>query len=129
MAAEHSTMKHHPCKLLGILLALAFGLSPRPGLAASYAPLDCAKASTAADKTICKTYSLGQDEARLATLFEVMTSLVAMGQRGDIIDRQQQWLAVREACRSNVTCLSQAYQSRIDELSQALDGLAKRGPF
>jgi uncharacterized protein len=122
-------MKHRLCKRLGILLALAFSLSPRPGLSASYAPLDCAKASTAADKAICKTYALGQDEARLATLFEVLTSLVAMGQRGDIIDRQQQWLSVREACGSNLNCLSHAYQSRIDELSQALDTLAKRGPF
>lgn len=122
-------MKHRLCKRLGILLALAFSLSPRPGLSASYAPLDCAKASTAADKAICKTYALGQDEARVATLFEVLTSLVAMGQRGDIIDRQQQWLSVREACGSNLNCLSHAYQSRIDELSQALDTLAKRGPF
>jgi uncharacterized protein len=65
----------------------------------------------------------------IATLFEVMTSLVAMGQRGDIIDRQQQWLAAREACRGNVTCVAQAYQSRIAELSQALDALVKRGPF
>jgi len=122
-------MKPRLCKPLGILLALAFGLSARPGLAASYAPLDCAKVSTAADKTICKTYALGQDEARLATLFEVLTSLVAMGQRGDIIDKQHQWLSTREACGSNVRCLSHAYQSRIGELSQALDTLAKRGPF
>jgi uncharacterized protein len=126
-------MKHRLCKPLGILpaflLVVAFGLSPQPSLAASYAPLDCAKASTAADATICKTYTLGQDEARLATLFGVLTSLVAMGQRGDIIDKQHQWLAVREACGSDATCLSHAYQTRIDELSQALDELAKRGPF
>lgn len=125
----NSIMKHRLCKRLGILLALALSLLPRLGLAASYAPLDCAKASTAADMTICKTYSLGQDEARLATLFEVLTSLVAMGQRGDIIDRQQRWLSAREACGSNVTCLSHAYQSRIDELSRALDAMVKRGPF
>ena len=122
-------MKQRLCKQLGIFSALAFSLSLHPGVAASYAPLDCTKASTAADKAICKTYSLGQDEARVATLFEVLTSLVAMGQRGDIIDRQQQWLSAREACGSNMTCLSHAYQSRIDELSQALDALVKRGPF
>ncbi|HVX78436.1 MAG TPA: hypothetical protein VHB49_20070 [Bradyrhizobium sp.] len=126
-------MKYRLCKrsgiLLVVLLVLAFGLSPRPGLAASYVPLDCAKASTAADATICRTYALGQDEARLATLFGVLTSLVAMGQRGDIIDRQHQWLSVREACGSDVACLSRAYRSRIDELSQSLDALAKRGPF
>ena len=122
-------MKHSRCKPLGILLAFALGLWPRFGLAASYAPLDCAKASTAAENTVCKTYALGQDEARLATLFGVLTSLVAMGQRSDIIDKQHQWLSVRNACGSNVTCLSHAYQARIDELSQALDTLAKRGPF
>jgi uncharacterized protein len=122
-------MKHRLCKPLGILLAFTLGLLPRLGLAASYAPLDCAKASTAAETTVCKTYALGPDEARLATLFGVLTSLVAMGQRGDIIDKQHQWISAREACGSNVTCLSRAYQSRIDELSQALDTLAKRGPF
>jgi uncharacterized protein len=122
-------MGHRLCKPLGILLAFALGLSPRLGLAAAYTPLDCAKASTASDKTICKKYALGQDEARLATLFEVLTSLVAMGERGDIIDKQLQWISVREACGRNVACLSQAYRSRIDELSQALDALAKRGPF
>src|SRR5262249_14477404 len=129
VAAAHSIMKHRLCKRLSILFVLAFSLSLRPSLAASYAPLDCAKAATAADKTICKTYALGHDQARLATRFEVMPSFVAMGQRGDIIDRQEQWLSAREACGSNVTCLSQAYQSRIDELSQALDALVKRGPF
>jgi uncharacterized protein len=122
-------MKHALCKPFGILLVIAFTLSARPGFAASYAPLDCAKASSAADTRICKSYALGQDEARLATLYEVLTSLVAMGQRGDIIDRQQQWLTTREACGSNVACLSHAYQSRIGELSQALDALVKRGPF
>ncbi len=122
-------MKHRLCKPLGILLAFALCLSPRLARAVPYAPLDCAKASSAADTTICKTYALGQDEARLATLLEVVTSLVAMGQRGDIMDKQQQWLAVREACRSDMACLSHAYQSRIDELSQAFKGVAKQGPF
>src|SRR6202034_943848 len=102
-------------------------LSPRLGLAASYAPLDCAKASTAAEAAVCKTYALGQDEARLATLFGVLTSLVAMGQRSDLIDAQRKWISTREACGGNVDCLSKTYETRIDELSQALDTLAKRG--
>jgi len=85
--------------------------------------------STAAETTVCKTYALGQDEARLATLFGVLTSLVAMGQRADLIDAQRKWISVREACASNTECLSQAYRTRINELSQTLDDLAKRGPF
>jgi|HubBroStandDraft_2_1064218.scaffolds.fasta_scaffold286125_1 uncharacterized protein len=122
-------MNFRHCKTSGILLASVLCLAPRPGHTASYAPLDCAKASTAAETTVCETYALGRDEARLATLFGVLTSLVAMGQRADIVDAQRRWISLREACGDSVDCLSLAYQTRINELSQALDGLAKRGPF
>jgi uncharacterized protein len=122
-------MNFHYGKTPGILLASLLCLAPRPGHAASYAPLDCAKASISAEIAVCKTYALGQDEARLATLFGVLTSLVAMGQRADIADAQRRWISVREACRTSVDCLSRVYETRINELSQALDDLAKRGPF
>jgi uncharacterized protein len=56
--------------------------------AADYAPLNCAAARTPTERTICRTYALGQLEARMATLYEWTTSLVAMGQRGDIQDGQ-----------------------------------------
>jgi uncharacterized protein len=122
-------MNFHYGKTPGILLVSVLCLAPRLGHAASYAPLDCAKASTSAETAVCKTYALGQDEARLATLFEVLTSFVAMGRRADIVDAQRRWISVREACGNNADCLSRAYQARINELSQALDDLAKRGPF
>jgi uncharacterized protein len=121
-------MNTHNLKQLAILLAV-FSFAPSVGHAASYAPLDCEKTSTAAETVICKSYALGQDEARMATLFGVLTALVAMGQRSDLIDKQRQWISTREACESKMKCLSQAYQTRINELSQALDTLAKRGPF
>lgn len=122
-------MNRQYSRLGGIVLMSALGLAPPAAHAASYAPLDCAKASTPTETAVCKSYALGQDEARLATLFGVLTSLVAMGQRGDIVDAQRRWLASRDACGSNAECLSRAYQARINELSGALDGLAKRGPF
>jgi uncharacterized protein len=121
-------MNFHHLKRLAILLAV-FSFAPSSGYAASYAPIDCAKTSTVAETAICNSYALGQNEARMATLFGVLTSLVAMGQRSDLIDTQRRWISVREACGGNVECLSQAYKTRIDELSQALDALAKRGPF
>jgi uncharacterized protein len=115
--------------LLGILLACAITFAPHVGRAAPYAPLDCKKAATPAEKTICGNYGLGQDEARLATLFSVLTSLVAMGQRADLTDAQRKWVSVRDACGSDAGCLARVYQARINELSQTLDALAKRGPF
>ena len=106
----------------------AFALSS-PAFAADYAPINCAAAASPAETTICKTYSLGQDEARMATLYGIATSLVAMGQRGDIGDAQRQWLKTRDACGSNVACLGNAYRTRIGELAKVIDAVASRGPF
>jgi uncharacterized protein len=97
--------------------------------AAEYAPLDCHKARSAADRTICDSYVLGQSEARMATLYSVATSLVAMGQRGDIQDAQTAWLRAREACGANKACLTGAYERRIAALQQVIAGIASRGPY
>jgi uncharacterized protein len=118
--------------LLAVVVASAAGM---PSLASSlafgadYAPLDCAKAQSPAEKTICKTYSLGQAEARMATLYAVTTSLVAMGQRGDIGDAQRQWLKTREACGRDIACLSKAYSDRIGQLNAVIANIASRGPY
>jgi uncharacterized protein len=122
-------MKSPLRKWLGLLLVSALGLAAGPGRAASYAPLDCAKATTAAEIAVCKSYALGQDEARLATLYGIVISLVAMGQKGDIVDSQRRWVAAREACASDAECLSRTYRTRIQELTRALDEVEKRGPF
>jgi uncharacterized protein len=116
-------------KQTGGLIAVAFLAVSAPARAADYAPIDCGKASLPAERAICSSYPLGQAEARMATLFGVVTSLVAMGQRGDIGDAQRQWLKQRDACGGDTACLARAYQSRIDALSAALDTIASHGPF
>jgi uncharacterized protein len=98
-------------------------------MAGDYAPLDCTKAKSAAEVTICKTYALGQAEARMATLYGIATSLVAMGQRGDIQDAQTQFLKARDACGHNVACLSRLYASRIGQLNDVIAAIASRGPY
>jgi uncharacterized protein len=97
--------------------------------AADYAPLDCAKASSAAEQTICSDYGLGQREARVATLFEITTSLVGMGQRGDIQDQQRAFLKERDACKSSIPCLRNAYEAREKQLEAVLAQIKQRGPF
>ena len=122
-------MIRHRHIVLAALLGSAVASAPCLGQQAPYAPIDCAKASNAAETAICGNYDLGQKEARLATLYGVLTSLVAMGQRGDINDAQRKWIAVRNACGSDTRCLAHAYQTRIGDLSKGFDALAKRGPF
>ncbi len=114
-------------------LMAAIGLcilgGPWPAIAADYAPLNCSKAKTAAEITICKTYALGQAEARMATLYSVATSLVAMGQRGDIGDAQAEFLKNRDGCGRNVACLAKVYTARIDQLNKVIAAIASRGPY
>lgn len=109
-----------------VILAVAM---PSTVFAGSYAPLDCTKAASPAETAICRSYTLGQAEARMATLFQVVTSLVAMGERGTIADAQRQWIARRNACGADGACLAGAYRDRIAALSAALDAIAARGPF
>jgi uncharacterized protein len=111
-----------------VMAAIAIGL-PNLAFAADYAPIDCAKAASAAERTICGNYALGQAEARMATLYGIAMSLVAMGQRGDIGDAQKQWLKTRDACGSSVGCLTRAYGSRIGQLSKVIGDIASRGPY
>ncbi|WP_413992994.1 lysozyme inhibitor LprI family protein [Labrys okinawensis] len=101
----------------------------QPAAAADYAPIDCAKASLPTEQTICRNYGLGQSEARMATLFGIVTSLVAMGQRGDIGDTQRQWLKARNQCGTDIACIAEAYKARILTLSTVMDGIASHGPF
>jgi len=116
-------------KQAGGLVAVSLFAASVQAQAADYAPIDCGKASSSAERTICRSYSLGQAEARMATLFGVVTSLVAMGQRADIGDAQRTWLKERNACGDDGACIARAYQSRIAALSANLDAIASHGPF
>jgi uncharacterized protein len=117
------------CCLRYTLWLCFLGLASSGAHASPYEPLDCSKGLTTAGKTICGNYTLGQVEARQATLFAALTSLVAMGQRADLIESQRRWIETREACRQDVKCLSTAYKMRIEDLTKMLDALAQRGPF
>jgi uncharacterized protein len=111
--------------ILGFAVAAAFTSAS----AADYAPLDCSKANEPSLFAICSNYSLGQAEARMATIFGIVTSLVAMGQRGDLIDTQRAWLAERDRCGDDTGCLSDAYARRIRQLNAVIADIASRGPY
>jgi uncharacterized protein len=98
-------------------------------LCAEYAPIDCTRAADPAQRAVCQNYSLGQAEARMATLYAIVTSLVPMGQRSNLMDQQRQWLRQRDACGGDNTCLANIYARRIGELNAAMADIASRGPF
>lgn len=117
-------MRHFSTGVAFVVLVACSGAE-----AADYAPLDCAKAVSPADKAVCSDYRLGQQEARMATLFEWATSFVGMGQRGTIQDAQRAFITAREACGSDIVCLGGAYAKRIAQLEAAMEDIKSRGPF
>lgn len=116
----------------GLHIALAAAALMGAGGAASaadYAPLDCTRAVSPAQKAICSDYRLGQQEARMATLFEWATSFVAMGQRDHIQDDQRAFIEARESCGADVACLGNGYAKRISALNAVMNDIKSRGPF
>lgn len=119
----------HACRTAAALamLCLAAGLMPlSPAAAASF---DCLKARSPDEKAVCVNRNLSDLDVRAATLYEVLTHLVAMGQRGQIEDQQHAFLAYRATCGSRVTCIRKVYDDHIAQLNAALQAIYARGPF
>lgn len=114
---------------LAVILIAMQALLSQAVSAAEYAPLNCAKADNQAQKIICSDYGLGQQEARMATLYSLATSLVAMGQRGTIQDEQRAFLKERDACGTSINCIRNIYGTRIRQLDAVMAGIIQRGPF
>ena len=115
------------CLFAAVAAATLF--APSGAEAGDYAPMNCAKAKSASEKTVCKDYGLGQLEARMATLYAVATSLVAMGQRGDMQGAQRDFLQERDNCGADAACIRKKYDARIADLQGTIDAIAARGPF
>lgn len=106
--------------LLGLLLCSG---------GASAASFDCAAAKAQDEKAVCSSLELNDLDVRMATLSEVATHLVAMGQRGVLQDQNQQFLKARAACKFNKVCIANAYEARIKALEAVLQSIYSRGPF
>lgn len=108
--------------LIGALLLLPVG-------GAGAASFDCKAAKGPDEQAVCVNRDLSDLDVRMATLYEVLTHLVAMGQRGDLQDQQRAFLAYRATCGSKVPCIRKVYDERIGQLNKGLQAIYARGPF
>tara|TARA_R110002020_G_scaffold36894_51_gene111094 strand:- start:400 stop:750 length:351 start_codon:yes stop_codon:yes gene_type:complete len=89
----------------------------------------CAKASQPDEKAVCDSRELANLDVKNATLYQVATSLVAMGERGNLQDQETAFLKTRAACGSSVSCIAAAYRANIAAIQSVLDGIYKNGPY
>lgn len=106
-----------------VLLALATG---SPGEAASF---DCRKATQADEFAICDSRQLSELDVKMATIYDIVLKLVGMGTRGAIQDEQRAWLAARQACGADRSCIRDLYEARIKTLMAEVDRIARGGPY
>ena len=92
---------------LGLIALLFTSLSYAAGF-------DCTKAKTATEKAICSTTSLSDLDEILVLSFN--KAVAGSADVKALKTTQQAWLKTREACASNVDCITKAYTSRISEL-------------
>ncbi len=96
-------------------IALLFTALAAP-LAAQAASFDCAKAAGSDERTICADRTLNDLDVQMATQYQFLRGLFAMGARGAMQDSQQAWLAKRQRCGGDSACLLKSYRTRIAEL-------------
>jgi len=92
-------------------------------------PINCAKATTPNEKTICSDPTLIQADTRMDTLYNVSLHFVAMGTRGDLQDQQPIWISQREACGTSKPCIRAAYKKRTAVFETIIKHVATFGPF
>jgi uncharacterized protein len=119
-------MRHPHFFLPSFLYAACLLLLPPKAFCA---PIDCAKAATPNEKTICSDPTLIQADARMDTLYNVSLHFVAMGTRGDLQDQQPVWIRQREACGTSKPCIRAAYKKRTAVFDAIIAHVATFGPF
>nr|WP_245515379.1 lysozyme inhibitor LprI family protein [Rhizobium deserti] len=94
--------------------------------AASAASFDCERADLAADeKVICDTRSLNDADVKMATTFDILTSLLPMGTRGTLQEEQSAWLKKRQACNGDAECIRASYAERLKQFEESYKGLSR----
>jgi uncharacterized protein len=104
--------------LSAVMLAALPALAPLS--IAHAASFDCdGKTLLPDERLICDTRALNDADVKMATTFELISGLLAMGSRGTLQDEQTAWLKTRQACGADAACLKTSYEDRLKQLDVA----------
>lgn len=110
-------------------LMVVLGVACLSVAARAASPIDCTKANSQTELTICGTPALLQADARMSAYYEIATQLVGMGVRGDLDDSQRAFPAVRNKCGTDKTCILAAYWKQTEPLEAVIATVKTHGPF
>ncbi len=104
---------------LALAASTLLALVPLPARAASY---DCARATSAVERTICANPRLSRLDEELASAFASMLGVVA--NPAALRERQREWMRERDAC-ADEHCLERLYIRRVAGLRAGTRPLAE----
>ncbi len=100
-------------------IAVVFvGLAATPAAAAAPS-FSCGGNLAPTEAVICSDDSLAALDRQLAAAYAKMYASFPAGERGTLTSVQKGWLAQRDACRTDKTCIRNAYQARLKQLGGA----------
>lgn len=104
---------------LGVAAFTVVGLTS--DLAAQTGPtFKCKSNQPAAERAICSNRSLWRYDRRMADTYFQLKSLLTNESKRELLSDQRDWLKQRGACKWDVGCLTQSYQTRISFLEEIL---------
>ena len=91
--------------------------APDNGRAASILPsFDCAKAGTPTEFSICGNAILAEMDTLMAKRYRALRNQMQKTDANLLKAEQRQWINWRDSCGADVSCLEQAYMTRMFEL-------------
>lgn len=97
------------------LAALLIGQSSVPAAAAGPS-FSCSGNLLPAERTVCENATLAALDVALASLYDNIRNRTSGAALGTLEAQEKAWIAVRDACGTNVVCIGNAYKRRIAQL-------------
>jgi uncharacterized protein len=88
---------------------------------------DCRSAANAAERTICARPRLARLDERMAELYGLLWARLDNDNREGLRDYQRSFLATRDKCGRDASCIEGAYLDQIDVLRRQLERQPRRG--
>ena len=115
-----------------IAFAVAFGIAASVVnvSTAQAASFNCdAKGLKADEKAICANRDLNDLDVKMATQFDWLAGMFAMGMRGVLQDEQTAWLETRAACKDDKACIRNTYKARLKTFDDYYNKLERPAPM
>lgn len=81
--------------------------------------MDCTKAASAVEKTICASTAVYALDAQMGRAYRALVNASPQAQ-AELRKAQRVWLKTRDQCADDQACLNQSYQERIQSLQKLL---------